>query len=298
MGRAKLKMELIAKEKSRLTTFKKRKQGLIRKIREFTTLCDVSACMIIYGPNQESGRSEPETWPESRECVNRVIDVYRAKNRESGHRTYGLPDFFLDRKRKVEDDLKRMRKKNMEAKYPTWLEFMNYMPEARLRDFATELSAKAERVRARVEQMRLNEQGLVTMDHMGVMGGYYNNAPHQMQLANYYPTMDNQFQNSSMMMLLTNSEYDYNYYNYNNNNNDCGNFQCGQPAYDQRCVFYDRADPSVMWDGMGQCYRPGPQLMLCGPGPELQFFKTENDEVSGGDQESVNGGQCDQEDCK
>ncbi|KAL2460568.1 MADS box transcription factor [Abeliophyllum distichum] len=65
MGRAKLNMELIGKEKSRNITFKKRKEGLMRKMHEFTTLCDVSACMIIYPPKQDKNTVEPEIWPQS-----------------------------------------------------------------------------------------------------------------------------------------------------------------------------------------------------------------------------------------
>ncbi|KAL3621208.1 hypothetical protein CASFOL_036120 [Castilleja foliolosa] len=279
MGRAKLNMELIAKEKKRLTTFKKRKQGLIRKIHEFTTLCDVSACMIIYGPNQESGRAEPETWPENIDEVKRIIDI-RAKNRDLGDRTYGLSDFFLDRKRKVEDELKKMKKKNMEAKYPTWLEFMNYLSEAQMRDFAADLIAKAERVRARIEQMRCIEQGnqqSITTD-MGFVGGdYYNNAPHQIQMANYYPTVDN-----STMRHLMNGEYiDF-------NNNGFGNLMCGPSMYDQSCVFSnDQANDGLLQMPIMQYYGPGQlPIMPYGPGPEMPFFKMENNDV--------NSVQCDQ----
>ncbi|KAL3614368.1 hypothetical protein CASFOL_042442 [Castilleja foliolosa] len=251
MGKGKLKLEMIEKEKKRLTIFKNRKQGLIRKIHEFTTLCDVSACMIIYGPNQESGRSEPETWPANRDEVKRVIEIYRAKNRGLGNRAYGLHDFFMDKKRKIDDEIKEMRQKNVEAKYPTWHDSMNFLPEDELRGFAADLSSKAERVRVRVEQMRGNQQGL----DMGVMDGdNYNNAPELMPLVNY--SLDD-----SIMMLLMNSEHE----NYD----------------DQICDFDDCVDPILMWgeqqmpvgmfNGLDsetmlveQCSGPGSQLMPFG----------------------------------
>ncbi|KAL3614360.1 hypothetical protein CASFOL_042434 [Castilleja foliolosa] len=253
MGKGKLKLEMIEKEKKRLTTFKIRKQGLIRKIHEFTTLCDVSACMIIYGPNQESGRSEPETWPANRDEVKRVIEIYRAKNRGLGNRAYGLHDFFMDKKRKIDDEIKEMRQKNVEAKYPTWHDFMNFLPEDELRGFAADLSAKAERVRVRVEQMKGSQLGLGKIDKGLVGGDYYNNAPDQ----SMKPTVDD-----SIMMLLMNGEYE----NYD----------------DQICDFDDDCvDPILMWDEqqmpvgqyygldsqrmpVEQCYGPGSQLMPFG----------------------------------
>ncbi|KAL6545713.1 hypothetical protein OROGR_009587 [Orobanche gracilis] len=160
MGRAKLNMELITKEKSRNVTFKKRKDGLIRKIHEFTTLCDVSACMIIYGPKQEKGSVEPEIWPQKLEEVNRIIGIYKAKNKDSGNKTYGLSDFFHDRRRKIEDELAKQRKKTLEAKYPMWLKSMDLWTEARLRAFAVALIDKVDYVKSRIEFLSRNREGL------------------------------------------------------------------------------------------------------------------------------------------
>ncbi|CAA0807579.1 MADS-box transcription factor family protein [Striga hermonthica] len=176
MGRAKLNMEFITKEKTRNTTFAKRKKGLIRKLDELTILCDVSACIIIYGPKNETGLSEPDVWPTDRDRAHRIIQSYRAKNNDSSSssKTYGLPDFWLDRLKKVEDELAKQRKKNMEARYPTWLDFMDYMPESGLRDFAAALSRKAEDVRSRIECMRGAKQGLIDF-------GCYYTGPNQFQ---------------------------------------------------------------------------------------------------------------------
>ena len=89
MGRAKLNMELIGKEKSRHITFKKRKEGLMRKIHEFATLCDVDACMIIYGPRQESPSMESGIWPENSDEISRMIDIYQGKSKDSATRVFG-----------------------------------------------------------------------------------------------------------------------------------------------------------------------------------------------------------------
>ncbi|XP_075489224.1 uncharacterized protein LOC142528060 [Primulina tabacum] len=151
-------MELIRKEKSRNITFKKRKEGLMRKIGEFTTLCAVEACIIIYGPKQEKGGStDPEFWPENIDEMRRIINIYKAKNKDSGNKSFGLSDFFHDRKKKIEDELSKLRKKNMEARFPTWMDFLNCLTEAQLRDFAANLRAKYEHIRPTVHLKRSKE---------------------------------------------------------------------------------------------------------------------------------------------
>ncbi|CAA0841532.1 MADS-box transcription factor family protein [Striga hermonthica] len=205
MGRAKLNMELIPKEKSRNVTYKKRKEGLVRKMHEFTTLCDVSACMIIYGPKQQEHDSEPETWPRDPDEVRRIVDIYRAKSKDSGNKTFGLPDFFHDRKRKIEDELAKLRKKNLEAKYPTCPDFMGLMTEARLREFAASLMVKADHVRSRIEQLRrsVDSRGVEILDI--VRPDNLDVGPAQ------YPAVDyhHHYQNNSMMMMLLMNENEH-----------------------------------------------------------------------------------------
>ncbi|XP_024979035.1 agamous-like MADS-box protein AGL82 [Cynara cardunculus var. scolymus] len=147
MGRAKLKMELITKEKTRNTTYQKRKHGIIKKANEFTILCDVDTVMIVYPPNS----NHPEIWPENPNQINKTIASYKAKKSESGKRTYDLNDFFQDRKKKIEDELVKARKKNMEAKYSTWFEELNGLSEGQLRQFAVGLENKENIVRAHLE---------------------------------------------------------------------------------------------------------------------------------------------------
>ncbi|KAL3814529.1 hypothetical protein ACJIZ3_015797 [Penstemon smallii] len=221
MGRAKLNMELITKEKSRNITFKKRKEGLIRKMHEFTTLCDVSACMIIYGPKQDKGSSsttEPEIWPPNQDEVRRIIDIYKAKNKESGNKTFGLTDFFHERKRKIEDELAKVRKKNMESKHPTWLQFLNFLTEPQLREFAGVLNNKSEIVKSRIELLKKNREVLDNVSLMdfsqSILSHHQMNLPldhhHQMSAVpnfnyHHHPSIDYHSVNqNSMMMLLMN----------------------------------------------------------------------------------------------
>ncbi|KAL8525655.1 hypothetical protein ACS0TY_015048 [Phlomoides rotata] len=224
MGRKKVKMELIQKHKARNIAFKKRKEGLIRKMKEFTTLCDVDACIIIYGPKQENGADvEPEIWPQEPDEVGRMVNIYKAKKllEDSGIKTFGLNDFFHERKKKIEDELSKLRMKNLEAKYPTKLnDEMEQWNLPQLRQFAADLSLKVDYINSRIEILKTssNRQQQVMEDtcsdlmHFGntmsLNGQFYPPPPMHF----HYPpsTIDHHQQllpinpNSSMMMLLTN----------------------------------------------------------------------------------------------
>ncbi|CAN1192952.1 Agamous-like MADS-box protein AGL80 [Linum perenne] len=59
MGRTKVQHELISNEITRKITFKKRKVGLLKKLKEITTLCGVVACGIIF----HNFNFKPKVWP-------------------------------------------------------------------------------------------------------------------------------------------------------------------------------------------------------------------------------------------
>ncbi|KDP46194.1 hypothetical protein JCGZ_10034 [Jatropha curcas] len=59
MTRKKVKLVYMSNDSARRATFKKRKNGLIKKVSELTTLCGIDACAIIYNPYD----SQPEVWP-------------------------------------------------------------------------------------------------------------------------------------------------------------------------------------------------------------------------------------------
>ncbi|XP_075483842.1 uncharacterized protein LOC142524002 [Primulina tabacum] len=115
--------------------------------------------MIIYGPRQEKGSFDPEIWPENIEETRRMIDIYKSKNKDS-IKSFGLSDFFHDREKKIEDELSKLRKKNTEARYPTWIDFMNGFTEVQLREFAANLRVKFEDFRLRVNNVEKSKEVL------------------------------------------------------------------------------------------------------------------------------------------
>ncbi|KAH7533929.1 hypothetical protein FEM48_Zijuj04G0183700 [Ziziphus jujuba var. spinosa] len=60
----KLKMELVLDEKSRKTTFQKRKRSMLKNYYEFSTLCGIDVCMITYGPKQRTIKLASKTCSE------------------------------------------------------------------------------------------------------------------------------------------------------------------------------------------------------------------------------------------
>ncbi|KAJ0964089.1 hypothetical protein J5N97_029211 [Dioscorea zingiberensis] len=82
MARRKVKLEWISKESTRKATFKKRKQGLLKKIRELSILCDVKAFAIIYGLNE----AFPEIWSSTQEKMEVLLQFM------------GVPEFLRYKK--------------------------------------------------------------------------------------------------------------------------------------------------------------------------------------------------------
>lgn len=82
MVRSKIKYELIADERTRRETFRKRKSGLFKKLNELKTLCDVEACGIIIN---EDG-TQPDVWPSipaTSQVVRRFLDLPTSSQRNN-----------------------------------------------------------------------------------------------------------------------------------------------------------------------------------------------------------------------
>ncbi|KAF8377696.1 hypothetical protein HHK36_031080 [Tetracentron sinense] len=191
MGRSKLSLELISKEKSRNTTFQKRKKGLKKKIYEFSTLCGVDACLIIYGPKHGDRPVEPEIWPENSGEVVRIINRYNEHSKEEREkRNLNLSDFFLDRKKKAEEELSKLRRNNEEAYYSfqTGDDQINDFKEDQLWELVTSLDGKLKFMRTIIGSMK-EKQGLMEQE-AATMIEYCSLIPQQNQNpSSYVPGM-------------------------------------------------------------------------------------------------------------
>ncbi|QHO40935.1 hypothetical protein HN51_006905 [Arachis hypogaea] len=69
-----VKLQLIDDMNSRKATFRKRRAGLLKKLEQLAILCDIQACIAIFGPGDKS----PTVWPsveEAKEIVERFEEI-------------------------------------------------------------------------------------------------------------------------------------------------------------------------------------------------------------------------------
>ncbi|CAM8925432.1 unnamed protein product [Rhodiola kirilowii] len=79
MNKGKVKMDPIEDVFERRTTYKKRRNTLMRKMNEITTLCGVEAGMIVFSEFEE-GEGGVQTWPENREAVQVMVERCKAES--------------------------------------------------------------------------------------------------------------------------------------------------------------------------------------------------------------------------
>ncbi|CAF1927720.1 unnamed protein product [Brassica oleracea var. botrytis] len=109
MGRRKVTHQLISDNATRRVTFRKRKHGLLKKLKELTILCGLRACAIIYSDYEEG----PEVWPNRKE-VRVLLNRFRALPVEKQTK------FMMDQKdlmnRMIQDAKKRLEKEQMHSR--------------------------------------------------------------------------------------------------------------------------------------------------------------------------------------
>ncbi|XP_062103660.1 uncharacterized protein LOC133814755 [Humulus lupulus] len=178
MGRGKLKLELIPDEKSRKTTFIKRKKGIMKKAYEFSVLCDVDICLLVS--DMESGRVQTqtrrglssknqedhphhlqdgttilETYPPERHNVLRIIQKYqKALTQRASNKSYDLAGLLAERNKKVQTEISRCRKKYYAVKYPASTDLLEGFSANELAKLYGRLGVKIETVKKIIEDKK------------------------------------------------------------------------------------------------------------------------------------------------
>ncbi|KAL5989667.1 hypothetical protein ACLOJK_010560 [Asimina triloba] len=148
MGRARIPMRRIENPKARNVTFKKRHEGLVKKLNEFATLCDVDVCMISCGPQELLGRDGCQTWPTEKSEVRRMIKRFMdLPEYERKPRMVDLAKFQFPRNE--EEEKKKM--KAPATSFPTQDPCLNHLSEAELRKLLFTLDSKLALVNERIE---------------------------------------------------------------------------------------------------------------------------------------------------
>ncbi|XP_057426755.1 floral homeotic protein AGAMOUS-like [Lotus japonicus] len=138
MGRGRIPMEPIQNEKTRRTTFLKRRDGLMKKVKELSILCDVNACLIMYA----EGLDEPQTWPKKDTEVQCIIQKYCNTANDRRPKIYDVHEYYKDKVKKIEAEISKVHKEELKILYPTWDDSFNNLGEEQLRSFISKLDAK------------------------------------------------------------------------------------------------------------------------------------------------------------
>jgi len=110
MTRKKVKLAFIVNDTARKTTYKKRKNSLLKKVDELSTLCGIEACAIVQGPHEP----QPHIWP-SPWGVHMVLSKFRTMSEfEKNKKMMNQETFMTQRVLKAKEKLKKLRKENME----------------------------------------------------------------------------------------------------------------------------------------------------------------------------------------
>ncbi|CAI8597023.1 unnamed protein product [Vicia faba] len=105
MTRKKVNLAYITSDSKRRRTFQKRKNGLIKKVNEISSLCGIDACAIIFGENDP----QPEVWP-SREGVQNVLSRFNGlPELEQSKKMLNQESFLKQRIQKAQEHLNKQK---------------------------------------------------------------------------------------------------------------------------------------------------------------------------------------------
>ncbi|ESQ28719.1 hypothetical protein EUTSA_v10019667mg [Eutrema salsugineum] len=108
--RKKVKLAFIENNSSRKAPFQKRKKGLLKKVKELSTLYGVTACVILYSPNT----SNPDVWPSNSGVQRVVLDFQTLPEMDQHKKMLDQETFLRQRITKLSENLRRLGKDNRE----------------------------------------------------------------------------------------------------------------------------------------------------------------------------------------
>ncbi|KAG5042707.1 hypothetical protein AAZX31_03G072000 [Glycine max] len=160
MARKKVNLTYISNPVKRKAVFNQRKNGLLKKVDEITTLCDIHACAIIYTPD----KPEPEVWP-SDQGVEDVIFRFRGVSELARSKRMFCQEKFLKRNIiKAWGQLKKLRNENRKKEIGLFMcqYFLggNHLDNANiidLNDIRFLVDKKLEEITKKIEMLHVQE---------------------------------------------------------------------------------------------------------------------------------------------
>lgn len=112
MMRKRIKLAWISNATSRRATFRKRSQGLAKKMDELTILCGVEGCVLIFNPEGE----DLFVWPSCEKATELLTKFDNMPKAKKGKKTLNHARYMEERNKKLHQDILKLEKRNMEMK--------------------------------------------------------------------------------------------------------------------------------------------------------------------------------------
>ncbi|XP_022858729.1 agamous-like MADS-box protein AGL80 [Olea europaea var. sylvestris] len=108
MTRGKIKLEYIANDAERRASFRKRKKGIVNKINELCTLCDIQACIIIYGAYEP----QPTVCPSRLDAQQIISKFWEFPEVEQTQRLFNQESYTIQRVQKSRKQAEKLQRIN------------------------------------------------------------------------------------------------------------------------------------------------------------------------------------------
>ncbi|XP_004490182.1 uncharacterized protein [Cicer arietinum] len=151
MGRAKVAIKNINNEKVRKITFMNRKNGLTKKISDFSIKSGAKACLIVYDGD---GNVAPTIWPQDPTLVNSMLQEYENQKIGTSPKIFDIKDYFKIKKEIVEAEILKVKKAISRNKFPTWDPSFNNMQVEHLTTFMETINAKVQDCNEKINMMK------------------------------------------------------------------------------------------------------------------------------------------------
>ncbi|KAG6531813.1 agamous-like MADS-box protein AGL80 [Zingiber officinale] len=112
MARNKVKLAWIANDANRRSTLKKRRKGLMKKVRELSILCGVEACMVVYDPQEPH---HPAAWPSNGEAMRMLTRFKSLSDIERSRKMTNQETYLKSRVNKLAEQFRRLQRQNRET---------------------------------------------------------------------------------------------------------------------------------------------------------------------------------------
>ncbi|KAK2441520.1 hypothetical protein P8452_20278 [Trifolium repens] len=145
----------------RKSTFQKRKNGIIKKAKEITTLCRTDTCAIIYEENNPRATVFP-----SKDGVQKVLNKFRNFPESEQRKTMVDHEGFVRQsiekaRAKLKKEKDKSKKKEMNNQIDHFIqtgEFDGYVSESDLEDLSSLIDSNIKEVEHRIESSQAREE--------------------------------------------------------------------------------------------------------------------------------------------